>query len=203
MVPSQNCGTNTPVVSNMITMTVGANVTPSVTMSYSASSYCTGSLIIFYSSPLSGAGNSPTYQWKRNGINIPGATSSTYQSSSLENGDVIRVAMTSSLSCANPQTVLSHDSATMIISSVALTPLVAISASSATICQGETVTFTALPTNGGEVPGYQWKLNGINVGDNAETFSTDLLQNGDVITVEMLTSVPCSTTPSVTSSRSP
>jgi hypothetical protein len=199
MVPSQSCGTNTPVVSNMITMTVGANVTPSVTMSYSASSYCTGSLIIFYASPISGAGNSPSYQWKRNGINIPGATSSTYQSSSLENGDVIRVAMTSSLSCANPQTVLSHDSATLSISSVALTPSVTISASAATICQGETVTFTALPTNGGDVPGYQWKLNGINVGENEEVFSTNSLQNGDQITVEMTSYAPCITNSTATS----
>ena len=200
MVPSQSCGTNTPVVSNMITMTVGTNVTPSVTMSYSASSYCTGSLIIFYASPISGAGNSPSYQWKRNGNNIPGATSSTYQSSSLENGDVIRVAMTSSLSCANPQTVLSHDSATLTISSVALTPSVTISASAATICQGETVTFTALPTNGGDVPGYQWKLNGINVGENEEVFSTNSLQNGDLITVEMTSYAPCITNPTAISS---
>jgi hypothetical protein len=200
MVPSQSCGTNTPVVSNMIIMTVGTNVTPSVTMSYSAPSYCTGSLIIFYASPISGAGNSPSYQWKRNGINIPGATSSTYQSSSLENGDVIRVAMTSSLSCANPQTVLSHDSATLSISSVALTPSVTISASAATICQGETVTFTALPTNGGDVPGYQWKLNGINVGENEEVFSTNSLQNGDQITVEMTSYAPCITNPTTTSS---
>ncbi|HJS53104.1 MAG TPA: MopE-related protein, partial [Chitinophagaceae bacterium] len=150
-------------------------------------------------SPLSGAGDSPSFQWKRNGLDIPGATSSTYQSSSLANGDVIRVAMISSLSCAKPQTVLSHDSATMILSSVALTPMVTISSSAGTICEGETVTFTALPTNGGDVPGYQWKLNGINVGDNNEMYSCDSLHDGDIVTVEMFTSVPCATTPSTTS----
>jgi len=200
MSSSLACASPTTATSTGITMTVGAEVSPSVSMSYSASSYCTGSLVVFHASPIIGAGNSPSYQWKRNGINIPGATSSTYQSSSLANGDVIRVAMTSSLSCANPQTVLSHDSAIMIISSVALTPSVTISASSATICQGETVTFTALPTNGGDVPGYQWKLNGTNVGQLDSFFSTNSLQNGDVITVEMLTSVPCFTSPTAISS---
>ncbi|HET9433093.1 MAG TPA: MopE-related protein, partial [Chitinophagaceae bacterium] len=199
MAPSQSCGNNTPVVSNIITMTVGADVTPSVTMSAVNSTACTGTLAIFYASPISGAGSSPSYQWKRNGINIPGATNSTYQSSSLQNGDVIRVAMTSSLSCANPQTVLSHDSVTMILSSVPLTPSVTISASATAICQGETVLFTAVPTNGGEVPGYQWKLNGINVGDNIDTYSTNSLQQGDKVTVEMATSVPCSTSPTATS----
>ena len=199
MAPSQSCGTNTPVVSNTITMTVGADVTPSVTMSAENSTACTGTLAIFHASPISGAGSSPTYQWKRNGVNIPGATNSTYQSSSLQNGDVIRVAMTSSLSCANPQTVLSHDSVTMILSSIPLTPSVTISASVTAICQGQTVLFTAVPTNGGEVPGYQWKLNGINVGDNIDTFSTNSLQHGDKVTVEMATSVTCSTNPTATS----
>jgi hypothetical protein len=199
MAPSQSCGNNTPVVSNTITMIVGADVTPSVTISAVNSTGCAGTLAIFYASPISGAGSSPSYQWKRNGINIPGATNSTYQSSSLQDGDVIRVAMTSSLSCANPQTVLSHDSATMIISSVPLIPSVTISASATSICQGQTVKFTALPTNGGDVPGYQWKLNGNNVGENIDTFSTNTLQNGDVITVEMATSVPCATSPAVTS----
>ncbi|HET6766635.1 MAG TPA: MopE-related protein [Chitinophagaceae bacterium] len=199
MAPSQSCGNNTPVVSNAITMTVGAGVTPSVTMSGVNSAACEGTLAIFYASPISGAGSSPSYQWKRNGVNIPGATNATYQSSSLQNGDVIRVAMTSSLSCANPQTVLSHDSVTMIISSVPLIPSVTISASATAICQGQTVLFTAVPTNGGDVPGYQWKLNGINVGDNSDTFSTNSLQHGDIITVEMATSVPCSTSPTATS----
>ena len=199
MAPSQSCGNNTPVVSNTITMTVGADVTPSVTMSAVNSTACTGTLAIFNASPISGAGSSPSYQWKRNGVNIPGATNSTYQSSSLQNGDVIRVAMTSSLSCANPQTVLSHDSVTMILSSVPLTPSVTISPSATSVCQGQTVTFTAVPTNGGDVPGYQWKLNGINIGDNNYTFSTNSLQHGDKVTVEMFTSVPCSTSPTATS----
>src|SRR5688572_2989071 len=201
MAPSQSCGNNNPVYSNTITMTVGAEVTPSVTIAYQSTNNCAGTLFVFQASPISGAGNSPTYQWRRNGIDIPGATGSTYQSSSLQNGDVIRVAMTSSLSCANPQTVLSHDSATMIISSTALTPSVTISASASTICAGNTVTFTALPANGGDVPGYQWKLNGINVGQNDEIFSTNSLQNGDIITVEMTTSVPCFTSPTVISGR--
>ena len=199
MAPSQSCGNHTPVVSNTITMAVGTDVTPSVTISAVNSTACAGTLAIFYASPLGGAGSSPSYQWKRNGVNIPGATNSTYQSSSLQNGDVIRAAMTSSLSCANPQTVLSHDSVTMVISSVPLIPSVTISASVTAICQGQTVLFTALPTNGGDVPGYQWKLNGINVGDNIDTFSTNSLQHGDKVNVEMFTSVPCSTSPTATS----
>ena len=199
MASSQVCGGYSQAVSNTITITVDATVTPSLTVSTSSGSICAGALVTFYASPISGAGSAPSFQWKRNGVNIPGATNATYQSSSLQNADVIRVAMTSSLSCANPQTVLSHDSVTMIVSSVPLIPSVTISASATPICQGQTVLFTAVPTNGGDVPGYQWKLNGINVGDNVDTFSTNSLHQGDKLTVEMNTSVPCSTSPTATS----
>ena len=193
------CGVYSQPVSNTITMNVGAEVTPVLTMSASAASICAGTPVTFYASPISGAGSSPSYQWKLNGNNIPGATSATYQCSTLVNGDVIRAEMTSSLGCANPQTVLSHDSVTMTVSPVALTPSVSISASSTTICEGQTIIFTAVPVNGGPVPGYQWKLNGINVGDNNDTYSSNSLLNGDLITVEMSTSVTCASNPSVIS----
>ena len=199
MTPSQSCGNNNPVVSNTITMTVGVEVVPSITMSTSATNICAGTLVTFQSSPVSGAGSSPSFQWKRNGINIAGATNSTYQTSSLADGEVIRVEMTSSLSCANPTVVLSHDSVTMGVSSVLLTPSVTILSTDLVICQGQTVTFTAIPTNGGSVPDYQWKVNGNDVGGNYENYSCDSLHNGDIITVEMFTSVPCATTPSITS----
>ena len=200
MVSSLGCANPRQAISNSLSMTVGASVTPSVTIGVvPGSSLCSGALAVFTASPVSGAGNSPTYQWKRNGVNISGATSSTYQSSTLQNGDVIRVAMTSSLSCANPKTVLSNDSATMVINSIALAPSVTILSTATNICQGQTVKFTAVPTNGGEIPGYQWKLNGSNIGENIDTFSTSSLQNGDVITVEMTTSVACATTPTAVS----
>ena len=193
------CGIYSQPVSNTITMSVSEEVAPVLTMSASTANICAGTPVTFYASPISGAGNSPSYQWKLNGNNIPGATNSTYQCSTLVNGDVVRAEMTSSLGCANPQTVLSHDSVVMTVSSVALTPSVSISASSTTICQGQTITFTAIPVNGGPVPGYQWKLNGNNVGDNDETFSSNALQHGDIISVEMTTSATCASVPTANS----
>jgi hypothetical protein len=128
-----------------------------------------------------------------------GTDSSAWQSSSLSNGDVVRVAMTSSLGCANPQTVLSHDSATMVVSTTAVTPSVTFVADHDPICSGTTVTFTAQPTNGGDVPGYQWKLNGVNVGYDLETYTTDSIHNGDALKVEMNSSIGCVTASIVSS----
>lgn len=49
-------------------------------------------------------------------------------------------------------------------------------------CAGESLTFTATAVNGGTTPGYQWRVNGVNVGNNATTYTASTLANGDVIT---------------------
>jgi hypothetical protein len=59
------------------------------------------------------------------------------------------------------------------------------------ICLGNSVTFTATPTNGGLSPSYQWKLNGVNVGSNSSTYSTTTLANNDIVTVVLTTSLSC------------
>ncbi len=73
--------------SNTITTTIS---TPTVNITSSASgSVCAGTAITFTATV--GCIPSPTYQWTKNGIAIPGATSSTYSTTSLSNNDVIKV----------------------------------------------------------------------------------------------------------------
>lgn len=69
------------------------------------------------------------------------------------------------------------------------------------ICPGTAVTFTAAPTNGGVNPTYQWKVNGVNVGNNSVSFSSAVLKNNDVVTLVMTTdsSIPCYLSSSVIS----
>ncbi|HOY31521.1 MAG TPA: YCF48-related protein [Bacteroidales bacterium] len=59
------------------------------------------------------------------------------------------------------------------------------------ICAGENVTFTATPTNGGDAPIYQWKVNGSDVGTNSSSFTSSTLVDGDIISCELISNSIC------------
>ncbi|UUC44709.1 T9SS type A sorting domain-containing protein [Flavobacterium cerinum] len=71
------------------------------------------------------------------------------------------------------------------------TPSVTISTTTTSICAGTSVVFTAVPTNGGTSPSYQWKVNGNIVGTNQATYTTTTLANGSIVTCEMTSNAAC------------
>jgi len=48
-------------------------------------------------------------------------------------------------------------------------------------CVGQPITFTAVASNVGALPAYQWQVNGVNVGLNQNEFTNSALVNGDVV----------------------
>ena len=80
-----------------------------------------------------------------------------------------------------------------------LIPAVSISATAINICSGTPVTFTAMPTNGGNAPIYQWLLNGSVTGTNSNVFTSNSLANGDIIKCKMTSNALCATTADTTS----
>jgi len=82
---------------------------------------------------------------------------------------------------------------------VACTPSVAINASATSICQGQSVVFTATPTNGGTAPSYQWKVNGNNVGTNSPSYTSTTLANGSSVTCVMTSNASCASPLTATS----
>ena len=68
---------------------------------------------------------------------------------------------------------------------------VSIAATATTIYTGTSVTFTATPTAGGAAAGYQWKVDGANVGTNSATYTSTALTNGQIVTCVLTSTYPC------------
>ncbi len=82
----------------------------------------------------------------------------------------------------------------------AATPSISISVDpDTTICKGTNVTFAATVANEGSAPSYQWEINGINSGFTTPSFSTDLLDDGDMVSCVLSSSEACPSANPVTS----
>ena len=197
MTTSESCVLALKDTSNSITMTLNLNGAASVSITNDfADTLCAGDVVTFYAVPQFG-GSSPSYQWKKNGINV-GLNSDTYTASSLINGDIIKCLMTTSASCATPITSTSNSMTMIVFPNV--TPQVTIDSDVGdTICLGANVIFSAFHVNGGSAPIYQWRKNGIFVGANASTYSNNLLISSDLIECLMTSSAGCSLPESVSS----
>src|SRR4030095_12645281 len=125
-----------------------------------------------------------------------GETAVSFTTTTLADGDIVTVIMTSSDACANPTTATSTP---INITASTVTPTVSIAPDQNPVCQGTTVTFQATGTDGGSAPIYQWQVNGANAGTNSATFSSNTLANGDIVTVTMTSNANCVTTTTVTS----
>lgn len=189
VITSNACPTPTTATSNIITMVVTAPLTPSVNISASpVGTICANTSVTFTAAPANG-GSSPSYQWQVNGTNV-GTNTAIFTSTTLVNGDAVKVIMTSNAGCVSSTTATSN-TVTMNVTT-SLVPSVSIAANPAgSICTGTPITFTATPTNGGPSPSYQWQVNGVNAGTNAATFTLATPANGDLVKVIMTSNSTC------------
>jgi gliding motility-associated-like protein len=189
------CPSVATVTATPITMTVATNLTPSVSIQASTTSECAGTSVSFLATPVNG-GASPIYEWYINGV-AQGVNSPNFSSSTLNQGDVVNVQLTSNASCASVSTV-SSNSVFMTINPV-LTPTIAISASATAICANEAVNFFATVADAGSSPTIQWYLNGNPVGSNNTVLTLSGLISSDVVTAMVTSTAVCTTTPTANS----
>jgi gliding motility-associated-like protein len=79
------------------TVVVNPNITPTVTITSSATNICAGALVTF-TATAANAGNSPNYQWLLNG-NAVGTNSPVYTGSGFANNDAVSCVVTASGAC--------------------------------------------------------------------------------------------------------
>lgn len=77
---------------------------------------------------------------------------------------------------------------------------VTLTAPDSTLCTGASLTFTAIPVNGGSSPSYQWKKNDVNTGTNSPVYTSNTLANNDKISVTLTSNGVC-VNPSVANSH--
>jgi len=187
---SIECTSGNPATSNVYTVEVLPTLLVEVNLEADKDNICEGTQVTYTATPVNG-GDNPTYSWSVNedpvGENLP---TYTYVPS---NGDEVRVFLTSDYACPSGGAEMTLTASVNEI----VTPSVSIVASENPVFEGETVTFTPIPENGGSTPEYQWHVNGNFVSDG--TFYTYVPSSGDEVYAIMTSSLECVTASTATS----
>ncbi|SET39197.1 T9SS type B sorting domain-containing protein [Hymenobacter actinosclerus] len=184
---SSGSGTCSTGISNVVTVRIQPQVTPTVTLA-TPPTLCPGTPLTF-TAVVNDAGPAPTFRWFVN--NIPVASGPTFISSTLVTGDQVRVEVTAGpgLCSTGPAT------ATVTVTRTptpAPTLTIAVQPG-APVCAGEPLTFSATNvTNAGPNPVYQWLLNGNPVaGATGPVFTSSTLRDGQTVTLRLSTTNSC------------
>lgn len=148
------CASPASVTSNALTMTVNALVTPAVTITATQTTFCSGTPVTFSISVLNNGGLNPTYQWRVNGS--PVGTAATYTTSTLSNGDVVTLVVTSSATCTTTPTALSNAVTVTVTPDATITRTSAVGTDHQTVCTGtpiEPITYATTGATGATFSG--------------------------------------------------
>ena len=98
----ESCANPTNAISNLVTMIVNPNVTPSISITADHNPSCEGSTVTFTANAQNG-GNIPVFQWDKNGIAV-GTNSPVYSDNLFADNDIINCTLTSNALCATTST---------------------------------------------------------------------------------------------------
>jgi hypothetical protein len=104
---SLSCASPAAGSSEPFTATPQETLNPEVTITASTDTISPGGSITFTATAIN-AGNSPAFQWYINGLLLSGATSSTYTSNTIGNGQTITCRIVGQVPCSSVTTVTSN-----------------------------------------------------------------------------------------------
>src|SRR2546428_835492 len=170
------------VTSNAATLTVNAAVVPPSITTQPASQTVTAGQSVTFS--VAASGTAPlSYQWRKNGTAINGATSASYTTpatTTADNGAQFTVVVSNSAGS------VTSNAATLTVNAAVVPPSITTQPASQTVTAGQSVTFSVAAS--GTAPlSYQWRKNGtaINGATSASytTPATTTADNGAQFTV--------------------
>ncbi|MBK8563068.1 MAG: immunoglobulin domain-containing protein [Saprospiraceae bacterium] len=185
---SETCVQDQNAFSNILTINVESLLTASLTIAADAGPVCEGNPVTLTATPING-GNSPSYLWTLDGM-VVGANAPTLLVNNPSDGNVIQCAMTSSKACV-AQNPVSSNAVTLNVIENLLASVQITASFDSTICKGEMVWFETWAVNGGSSPSYEWLVNGQAAGDGSATFTTDQMEDGDVVVCYLHSSENC------------
>jgi hypothetical protein len=106
-IPSTGCRSDT----TYLNLVVNPNLTPNVFITADDTTITGPMVPIIFTANVTNAGTNPTYQWQKNSVNIPGATSQTYTGINgfdFQHQDTIGVIVAADASAPCPQTTFSN-----------------------------------------------------------------------------------------------
>ncbi len=180
------CSTEGFVVSNLIVIGVLPLVSPTIFITTSGNPVCSGETVTL-TATITHGGTSPVYLWKVNGTIV--GTNTPVITIIPSDGDIITCELTSNEVCTISNYAISNQV------TMGVTPLLTVGATitanpEGPVCEGTIVNYSAMTVNGGSVPAYQWRVNGLNVGSNSSQFSYSP-SNHDEIICEVLSNANC------------
>jgi hypothetical protein len=117
----------------------------------------------------------PSYQWQKGGVNIAGATSSSYTTPPTVAGDD---GSTFDVVVSNTAGSVTSNTATLTVNPP-VAPTITTQPTNQTVTEGQTATFTVVAT-GSPAPSYQWQKGGVNIGGaTSSSYTTPPTVAGD------------------------
>jgi photosystem II stability/assembly factor-like uncharacterized protein len=158
------------------------STSPTITTQPNSQAVCEAQSATF-SVAATGAGPL-TYQWRKNGTNIPGAIGSSYTIPSVTTADAAGYSVVVTGACGN----VTSDTATLTVN---LANAITLQPMPQTVCEGASATFSV--TAGGTGPfTYQWRKNGVNIpGATGSTYTIASTTPADAATYDVLVTGSC------------
>lgn len=180
-------------VSNPVLMAVILPIaTPTIEISSTKEEYCQGEVASFLAGVSNTNGlNNINYTWFVNGVAQSGTNQMIFNTNDLNDQDVIHCELSYNTPC-DGDIILNAEAIEVTIIDV-VEPVVLLSASETSICEGTAVTFTLAGNHLGNAPTYQWTIDGNILAETSDELTINTLTNGQVVSATVTSSVACAT----------